>query len=159
MKTSPVKCDFILPTPVGSLGLQLNGRGISCLTYISSRQKPNVPRSGIAAEVYQQLMEYFNSGRTRFDVPLDVQGTEFQRSVWKELRKIAYGKSMTYGDIANKLQSGARAVGNACRSNPVSIIIPCHRVVSKGGIGGYSGRVVGNPIARKRWLLQHEGAR
>ena len=153
----PTNFDYILPSPVGNLGLDLTDRGILFLSYTSSKRKLKVPRSGLAAEVYQQLLEYFNLHRTQFDLPLDGQGTKFQKAVWRELSKISFGRSLTYSDVAKKLRSGPRAVGNACRNNPISIIVPCHRVVSKSGIGGYSGKVIGNPIKRKNWLLHHEG--
>jgi len=89
---------------------------------------------------------------------LDVlQGTAFQRRVWEALTRIPAGQTLTYGELAARLDSGARAVGNACRHNPVSIIVPCHRVVSATGIGGYSGSTGGREIDRKQWLLGREG--
>ena len=150
--------EYILPSPVGKLGLTTSEKGVQVLAYLSTRRGLKIPTSGLAAEVYQQLTEYFDSHRTKFNLPLDASGTPYQKSVWQELRKISFGESMTYGDIANKLRSGPRAVGNACRNNPISIIVPCHRVVSKSGVGGYSGSVVGKSIERKNWLLQHENS-
>ena len=88
---------------------------------------------------------------------LSPEGTLFQKSVWHELTKIPIGQTRTYGEIANKLNSSARAVGNACRKNPIQIIIPCHRVVSAKGLGGYAGKTEGKQIKIKRWLLSHEG--
>ncbi len=144
-------------TPVGNVGLKSGDRGIRVLSYTAAGLTRKKPNDDLAAKVYRQLMEYFDSRRTRFELPLDAEGTEYQKSVWRQLAKIPYGKSLTYGDIATKLKSGPRAVGNACRDNPISIIVPCHRVLSKSGLGGYSGCVSGDPIARKQWLLQHEG--
>ena len=158
MDKHSVQYEYVLPSPVGKLGLATSKQGIQVLAYTSTKQNIKLPTSGLAAEVFQQLTEYFDARRTQFDLPLDATGTLFQKSVWRELCKISFGKSLTYGDIANKLQSGPRAVGNACRNNPISIIVPCHRVVSKSGVGGYSGSVLGRPIERKNWLLQHECA-
>ena len=155
-KRNLLEFNYILPSPVGSLGLDVTKRGIQVLKYIPEINKPKTPRNGLAFEVYKQLKEYFNNQRIKFDLPLDTQGTDYQQKVWRELQKISYGRSLTYGDIAEQIRSGARAVGNACRNNPVSIIVPCHRVVSKTGLGGYSGSVVGDPVARKQWLLRHE---
>lgn len=157
MTKYPVAFDYVIPTPVGKVGLALTKRGIQVLAYTSTRRKSKVPTDGLAAEVHRQLMEYFDTRRTQFELPLDAQGTAFQKSVWRQLKKITFGKSLTYGEVAVKLKSGPRAVGNACRYNPISIIVPCHRVLSKTGVGGYSGSVVGDPIARKQWLLRHEG--
>lgn len=150
--------EYVLPSPLGQLGLATSEQGIQVLAYTSGKQKIKIPTSGLAAEVYHQLTEYFDARRIRFNLPLDASGTPFQKTVWRELSKIPFGESVTYGEIANKLQSGPRAVGNACRKNPISIIVPCHRVVSKSGVGGYSGAVLGKPIERKTWLLRHECA-
>jgi methylated-DNA-[protein]-cysteine S-methyltransferase len=93
-------------------------------------------------EAIEQLREYFNGKRSQFDLPLDVSGTPFQRAVWSELRKIPYGSTCSYMDIARSLgKSGAaRAVGMANHENPIAIVIPCHRVVgSDGSLTGYAG--------------------
>ncbi len=148
--------DYILPSPIGSLGLNISANGIQRLFYIKTKQKSHIPTSGFAAKVHRQIMEYFELQRTEFDLPVDIRGTTYQNRVWSEVAKIAYGESLTYGDIAKAINSGPRAVGNACRHNPIPIIIPCHRVVKKGGIGGYCGSVVGKQIQQKDWLLRHE---
>lgn len=157
MKPKSVKFEYVLPTPVGNMGFAASANGIVCLSYAPKQCKPRMPSGGFAFEVYQQLLEYFNRRRTSFDLPLDPEGTRYQKQVWRQLSKIQWGDSMTYGEIAKKINSGPRAVGNACRSNPISIIVPCHRVVRKSDIGGYSGCVKGQPIMRKTWLLDHEG--
>ena len=82
----------------------------------------------------------------------------FQEKVLKQLLRIPYGETRTYGEIAKVLKTSPRAIGNACRRNPLSIIIPCHRVVAANGIGGYSGQTEGEQLAIKRRLLQLEGA-
>jgi len=108
-------------------------------------------------KVLQQLMDYFSSAVSLKTIPVALTGTVFQKSVWKELRKIPLGETRTYGEIAKILNSSPRAVGNACRQNPVPIIVPCHRVVSANGIGGFAGKIKGREINIKRWLLNHEG--
>ena len=153
----PIKFDYVFSTPIGNIGLKSSAHGIQVLSYTAARRSIKMPVGGLAADVYRQLMEYFDSHRTRFELPLDAAGTVYQKSVWRQLTKIPYGKSLTYGGVATNLKSGPRAVGNACRNNPISIIVPCHRVLSKSGLGGYSGCVTGDPVARKQWLLQHEG--
>lgn len=104
-----------------------------------------------------QLKNYFSSAISFNAISLAPQGTSFQQSVWHELSKIPVGETRTYGEIAHKLNSSARAVGNACRRNPVQIIVPCHRVVSAKGLGGYAGETQGRQLDIKRWLLNHEG--
>ena len=101
-----------------------------------------------------QLTEYFDGKRFDFDLPLDPQGTAFQQSVWRSLQTIEYAKTCSYLNIAEALDNpkGVRAVGAANGKNPISVIIPCHRVIGKNGtLTGYAGG-----IDRKAWLLQHE---
>ncbi len=105
------------------------------------------------------LRRYLGNPRIRFDVPLALEGTAFQKRVWRALRDIPVGKTIGYGELARRLKTSARAVGGACRANPVPIVIPCHRVVAAGGEGGFMGRTRGRAMALKRWLLQHERGR
>jgi methylated-DNA-[protein]-cysteine S-methyltransferase len=107
--------------------------------------------------VLSQLKHYFSAAKPFNDIALLPAGTAFQKSVWLELTKIPLGETRTYGQIAINLNTSARAVGNACRRNPIQIIIPCHRVVSATGIGGYAGDTAGDQLSIKRWLLHHEG--
>lgn len=106
--------------------------------------------------IYSQLEEYFSRKRKKFEIPLDITGTDFQLKVWKELSKIPYGKVLSYKEVARKVggTSYVRAVGRANGHNPVPIIIPCHRVIETNGkIGGYSGG-----IGIKEKLLELEGS-
>ena len=103
-----------------------------------------------------QLEEYLAGRRTAFDLPLDPPGTDFQRRVWSALTEIPFGETATYGALATRLGTSARAIGGACGRNPIPVLIPCHRVVAAGGeLGGYSGF---DGIDTKRFLLRHEGA-
>lgn len=116
---------------------------------------------GVADEVataaaVAQLREYFAGTRTTFDLTLAPAGTEFQRRVWLELQQIGFGETISYGELARRIgqPSAARAVGLANSRNPISIVIPCHRVIgTNGALTGYAGGV-----GRKRWLLDHEAA-
>lgn len=148
--------DYVLPSPLGMLGLDLSEKGVRRLSYLDSRLDPQLPESGLAFSAYQQLNEYFELTRTDFDLPIDIIGTEFQNKVWEQVSRIPFGESRTYGEIAKTILSGPRAVGNACRSNPVPIIVPCHRVVKKNQLGGYCGSLEGRQIQHKDWLLKHE---
>jgi methylated-DNA-[protein]-cysteine S-methyltransferase len=105
-----------------------------------------------------QLSEYFDGKRKEFDLPLDVEGTDFQKKVWMQLSKIPYGKTYSYKEIAMKLKNegASRAVGTANGKNPLSIIVPCHRVISSdGSLGGYAG---GLDIKTKLLNLEKNGS-
>jgi len=92
-------------------------------------------------------------------VPLKLNGTKHQIDVWEAMRKIPAGKTMTYGELAEVIGSSPRAVGTACGQNPIPVIVPCHRIVAAhGGLGGFMGGKLENPLVIKQWLLKHEGA-
>jgi methylated-DNA-[protein]-cysteine S-methyltransferase len=110
----------------------------------------------VFAEVERQLTQYFDGDRTDFDLPIELHGDPLQLRVWELLTRIPYGQTVTYGELANALADGTNPwqVGQAVGRNPVSIIVPCHRVVGKGGaLTGYAGG-----LARKRFLLEREEA-
>jgi len=111
-----------------------------------------LPRECIAA----QLQRYFTNPLQAFDCRLALVGTPFQRRVWNALLAIPVGRTRHYGDLAMELESSPRAVASACRANPYPVIVPCHRVVAKSGLGGYGGEVSGPMLVIKRWLLRHE---
>ena len=111
--------------------------------------------TALLAAARRQLDAYFDDPASGFDLPLAPAGTPFQRRVWEAIRAIAPGRTARYGDLAAALGSSARAVGGACARNPIPIIIPCHRVVGAGALGGYSGAAGADG---KRFLLAHEQA-
>jgi len=144
-----------IPSPIGQLLLDGNERGLQGL-----HMAPAAPRPGWRsarepfARAIEQLEQYFAGERVDFDLELDMRGTDFQKSVWDALLTIPYGETRSYGQIARQIgrPDRARAVGAANGSNPVSIIVPCHRVIgSDGSLTGYGGG-----LDRKRWLLEHE---
>lgn len=104
----------------------------------------------------KQIMQYFQQPTSQFDLPISQNGSAFQQRVWQAIAQIPSGQTRTYGELARQFGSGARAVANACGANPLPLVIPCHRVVSQNGIGGFmQGKQ--NGLLIKRWLLQHEG--
>ncbi|MDR1457423.1 MAG: methylated-DNA--[protein]-cysteine S-methyltransferase [Puniceicoccales bacterium] len=118
---------------------------------ISSANHVNIP---IINEAFGQLSEYFAGKRKIFNLPLKLSGTDFQKSAWEALLKIPYGRTATYGDIARMMgkRKAYRAVGMACHRNPISIVIPCHRIIgASGNLIGYGGG-----IGIKAWLLELE---
>lgn len=143
-----------MDTPIG--GLRLHAQA-GLLTAIDFDARPRGARApdAVLGEAERQLGEYFDGARTEFDLPLASEGTEFQKKVWAELRRIPYGETATYGEIARRLGYElviSRAVGVANASNPLPIVVPCHRVIgSDGKLTGYAGG-----IDRKQALLQLE---
>ncbi|GAB4312312.1 methylated-DNA--[protein]-cysteine S-methyltransferase [Pseudothermotoga sp.] len=105
----------------------------------------------VSSEILKQLEQYFEGKRKTLDFPVRFSGTEFQKKVWNELRKIPYGKTVSYGELARKLDTSPRAIGQALKANPLPVYFPCHRVVAKGSIGGFSGG-----LEWKKMLLELE---
>ncbi|MEH7458932.1 methylated-DNA--[protein]-cysteine S-methyltransferase [Bacillus sp. JJ1127] len=138
---------------LGLLEITANDKGITSVIFVEERKKEN--KSKFVDQCLVQLDEYFNKMRTEFTVPLSADGTPFQKSVWEALYTIPYGVSASYLDIAEKVGNtkAVRAIGGANSRNPISIIVPCHRVIGKSGkLVGYAGG-----LWRKEWLLKHEG--
>jgi len=146
----------ILQSPLGPLRLTISAKGLQRLEYVAADSPLLMPVSALAKQASQQLMAYFEGDCQAFDLPLDLIGTCYQKQVWSELQQLYFGQTLSYGELAGKIGSGARAVGNACRNNPLLIIVPCHRVLRKDAVGGYSGQRDGIMMQRKLWLLQHE---
>jgi len=142
------------PSPIGPLEVSGTSEGIVSVTFVKRRlpNDRNLPES--VKEGIRQLDEYFKGARKNFSLKLLLQGTPFQKLVWERLKKIPYGKLVSYGDVARAIgkPNAYRAVGNANNKNPIPIIIPCHRVIgSEGNLVGYGGG-----LWRKEWLLKHE---
>jgi methylated-DNA-[protein]-cysteine S-methyltransferase len=157
MKIPANQYSLVIDSPLGRLGIRVGNKRIHRLDYLASSVRLRAATSAFEQEIVQQLGSYFKNPGMNFSLPLELAGTPFQQRVWSALTGIPFGETLSYGELAASLGSGARAVGNACRHNPVSIIVPCHRVVAAHGIGGYSGSTSGPLLDRKCWLLQHEG--
>ena len=112
-------------------------------------------RSDVLKEGLNQLDAYFAGKLTRFDLPLAPNGTDFQQQVYRVMQDIPFGEVLTYGEVAKKLGVPAQPIGQACGSNPIPVIIPCHRIVGTGNLGGFSGL---GGVEMKVQLLRHEGA-
>jgi methylated-DNA-[protein]-cysteine S-methyltransferase len=163
----------MLPTPIGDLGIAVDGTGVCRVRFGGAPVRPASPGSPggfdslggsggsggsgepVAAAAHVQLAAYFSGELTAFDVPLSIAGgTPFERAVWAAIADIPYAEMRTYGEIATRVgdPSAARAVGIACNRNPVPLLVPCHRVVGAGGkLVGFGGG-----LPRKRFLLELE---
>jgi len=148
-----------IESPTGKLLLVADERGLRQLAFAEGRTPPQVMESwkndgALLREPIRQLRAYFAGELRRFDLPLHPEGTEFQQRVWSALQEIPFGETISYGELARRVGNPAasRAVGLANGSNPIAIIIPCHRVIgSDGKLTGYGGG-----LGNKRWLLDFE---
>jgi len=127
------------------------------IDFVSQSDALQTTHDQLLKETLKQIRQYLKNADFPFDLPISPQGTEFQHRVWAALQKIPVGKVKTYGELAKELHSSPRAIGNACRRNPIPLIIPCHRVISAQGIGGFAGQTQGSRITIKQQLLHHEG--
>ena len=153
-----------IESPVGELYLVASDAGLHAVVWENERQWARIsrrmveePGHSILKKAVQQLREYFSGKRVEFDLPLEPVGTPFQQAAWMQLRKIPYGKTISYAEQAKQLGDikKARAVGTANSKNPLSIIVPCHRVIaSSGALSGFGGG-----ISNKRYLLKLEQTR
>lgn len=148
--------EAIFPTPFGKLGIHCSARALSGIEFLPAETRSVVPRDALAREVWAQLDAYFREPAFQFDLPLELNGTEYRRKVWRALGDIPCGEVLTYGELAALLHSAPRAVGQACGHNPIPVVIPCHRVVGKTGLGGFMHRADDGALDIKRWLLAHE---
>lgn len=146
-----------LATPFAVLGIRTNGVWLTNIEYLPPDTPPLVFQNELAKEVCRQLQAYLADPNFVFDLSLHISGTNHQRRVWQAIKIIPSGSTSSYADIAVRLCSAPRAVGQACGANRLPIVIPCHRVISKnGGIGGFMNARHGFPLDIKRWLLRHE---
>jgi O-6-methylguanine DNA methyltransferase len=160
----------ILSTPLGKM-VAAECKNRLCRLEFLGRRKPTAilkamaqqsgavisgKKSAVLERTRRQLKMYFDGRLKKFNLPIDYNGTDFQRRIWRQLARIPHGKTVSYGKIAERIRrpKAARAAGMAIGSNPISIVVPCHRVVGKSGdLVGFGGG-----LWRKRWLLKHEGA-
>lgn len=158
--TTPTKMTTI-DSPIGPLTLTARDGVLTGVHMHNQRHAPVLPATcehddAPFADAIEQLRAYFAGELTKFDLTLQMDGTEFQRRVWAGLCEIPYGETMSYGELAAQVGSpgASRAVGLANGRNPIAIVVPCHRVIgADGSLTGYGGG-----LDRKVWLLEHEAA-
>ncbi|MFT6791236.1 MAG: O-6-methylguanine DNA methyltransferase [Cellvibrionaceae bacterium] len=143
-----------LSSPVGILEIHANESSISQIFFVEEESPSNMLPNAVTKEAQRQLKAYFAGQIKVFDVPLQLKGTVFQKNIWHYLQQIPFGQTMSYRDVGQiaGYPKASRAIGSAIGRNPISIIIPCHRVIGRDGtLTGYSGG-----LERKAWLLEHE---
>ncbi len=139
-------------TPLGKMQITANQHAVTSIHFVDTGLKANA--NAITENAKQQLQEYFAGDRKTFDLPLEATGTDFQKRVWQALTNIDYGETGSYSDIANMINNpkAVRAVGAANGKNPMTIVVPCHRIIGlNGSLTGYA-----SGTKRKAWLLNHE---
>lgn len=163
---SPQTFDGIIPAPFGALGVRMAGERLTELVFLPSGARRV---SACIRPVARVLEAYFDDPERPFDLPLALLGSPFRQRVWAALNTIPAGRTTTYGALARQIGSSARAVGQALGDNPIPIVIPCHRVLSATGLGGFMHTPslgqgptqdltqASFPLTVKRWLLTHEG--
>jgi methylated-DNA-[protein]-cysteine S-methyltransferase len=147
--------DVVVDFPRMKVAVKTRGGRIAEIRYLPPQTPLVHPKSELAERAAQQLERYREDPDARFDLPLAIEGTPFQRRLWGALCEIPCGKTLTYG-FARRLGAEPRAIGQACGDNRLPIVIPCHRVVASNGIGGFAHSSRGYLIEAKRWLLAHE---
>ena len=131
---------------------------LSEIVYLDNNTSLIKPQNQLAENVLHQIQQYLSDSNFVFQLPMIPKGSLHQRKVWDAIAQIPRGQTLTYGDIAKKIKSAPRAIGGACGANPYPLIVPCHRVVSAQGIGGFARQnEQGYHRNIKKWLLQHEG--
>ena len=148
-------------TSVTTIGIRATDTHVTAIRYLAPSVPALAPKKGtIAFLACVEIQAYLDDPSFRFALPLALSGSRHELAVWEAMQKIPSGRTRTYGDLAADIGSSPRAVGAACGSNPIPIVVPCHRVIATGGrIGGFMGsKAEGFELSIKRWLLGHEGA-
>jgi methylated-DNA-[protein]-cysteine S-methyltransferase len=148
--------DVILEFPKMKVAVATRGDLVTEIRYLPPAAALRAAQNPLAERAARQLERYRDDPDATFDLPLLVEGSLLQRSVWEAMCAIPRGRTRTYGELARELGADARAIGQACGDNRLPIVIPCHRVVAADGIGGFGHSTGGYLLEAKRWLLMHE---
>lgn len=147
--------DAIIAAPFGAVGIRAQDDFLVEVELLATTQPEKPSVDVFVQNVANQLKQYFHNPKAALDVPYVVKGTPFQKRVWRAIAAIPSGQTLSYGELAAKVGSGPRAVANVCGANQVPLVIPCHRVVAKNGLGGFM-QGKDNGLRVKQWLLDHE---
>ena len=157
MPTNQAQYQAVVPTPLGALGVCVEDQHLKSIDFLPEQRGAQSADDGPTQHIVEALQHYLRDPNAPLAIEPLLAGTAFQRRVWQRLRQIPVGETITYGQLAQELGSSPRAVGNACRANPCPLVVPCHRVVGKQGLGGFAGKTSGPKLQLKIWLLTHEG--
>lgn len=152
----PDDYDALIAAPFGAVGLRVQNDFVIGIELLAEARAPYAATQPFVQHAVHELQRYFKSPSRVLDLPYLTGGTAFQQRVWKAIADIPAGEVLSYSELARRVHSGPRAVANVCGANRVPLLVPCHRIVAKNGLGGF---MQGNPqgLAIKQWLLAHEG--
>jgi len=157
-----MRWDAVIEFPRMKVAVATRDDRIAGIRYLPPESPLQEPRNALAERATRQLERYRDDPDTKFDLPLLIEGSEFQRRVWDAMCAIPRGRTLTYGELARKFGGDGfdvpRNVGQACGDNRLPIVIPCHRVVAADGLGGFGHSASGYLLEAKRWLLMHESS-
>lgn len=148
--------DAVIAAPFGHVAIKAEDGRVVDINFVSARTPLVASRDPFVRDVCRTLEAYFRNPKHPLRIPVTLNGSEHQRRVWRALTRIPSGEVRSYGELARELGSSPRAVGGACRRNPIPLIVPCHRVVGTTEVGGFMGQTAGSAVKIKRWLLDHE---
>jgi methylated-DNA-[protein]-cysteine S-methyltransferase len=154
-KIKAQQCDVFVSAPFGGVGLTMQNDCVVGIDLLCNSPSSHPIYDPLPQNVAHQIQQYFLQKNFKLDIPYAASGTSFQKRVWKVISQIPYGHVMTYSELAKKVNSGPRAVANACGANPLPLLIPCHRVIAKNGLGGFMQGLEGG-LKIKGWLLANE---
>ena len=154
--TASLRFQAKLDTPFALVGVRTEGAALAEIVYLPRSAGTQAPTNALAERACVQIEKYVADPEYTFKLPLKQLGTAFQRRVWEQIAAITLGRTRTYGDLARRLGSAPRAVGQACGNNYFPLLIPCHRVVAAKGLGGFAHASGGYLLEVKRRLLAHE---
>lgn len=150
-------CDAVIDLlPCAAVGLRVDAGAVTDIRFLPPGTPLRAPTAPAAVRACEALRAWLDDPTRPIELPLAVDGSEFQRRVWAAIARIPSGRTRTYGELAAELGSTARAVGQACGDNRLPLAIPCHRVTASRGLGGFAHHSDGPILAVKRWLLAHE---
>jgi methylated-DNA-[protein]-cysteine S-methyltransferase len=151
-----MKYQAIMSAPFGKLGIRCSDTDLLGIEFLPQSTKLQAPVGAMAQTICAELQAYLADPQHEIDLPFELDGTHHQCNVWQAMLDIPSGQTRSYGELAAGIGSSAQAVGQACGSNPIPLVIPCHRVVGKKGLGGFMHRADEDALDIKRWLLAHE---
>lgn len=146
----------IISAPFGKLGIRCSDTDLLGIEFLPGKTKTQLPTGKMAKTICAELEAYLADARHEIDLPFELDGSHHRCEVWQAMLEIPCGQTLTYGELAKNIGSSAQAVGQACGANPIPLVIPCHRVVGKAGLGGFMHRADEDALDIKRWLLDHE---
>jgi methylated-DNA-[protein]-cysteine S-methyltransferase len=155
LKPSTQHHEVIINAPFGAVSINIQNECVIGVTLFPTQRTVRDIDGLFAQNLKKQIAQYFQNADARIKLPFKVAGTQFQQRVWKAISAIPVGQVLTYSELAHEVGSGPRAVANACGANKLPLLIPCHRVVAKSGLGGFM-QSVPDGLKIKEWLLAHE---